>query len=273
MYKDETTYYPFSEVSTQLIPVTIGCAHKKCTFCAMYESSSYSEVPLSEIDYELQYGNEFTERVFLTGADPLYIGYKKMCKVLELIRKRLPVCACVAAYASVRTIAKYSIDELKHLHELGLRLLYIGFESGSDEVLKNIKKGHTVEQAIEQAKKLNEAKIPFNSIIMYGIAGRDKGIWHAEKTAEMLNQFQSYRIVTMNLTVFDSTEIAIQEARGEFVQASRSEKAEELETLIKLIEPQNPTIFDTTHPTNLVKVCGVLPYEREVMLEELKKQL
>ena len=77
----------------------------------------------------------------------------------------------------------------------------------------------------------------------------------------------------MNLTVFDSTEIAIQEARGEFVQASRSEKAEELETLIKLIEPQNPTIFDTTHPTNLVKVCGVLPYEREVMLEELKKQL
>lgn len=272
MYKDENTYYPVNERHTQLIPVTVGCAHNKCAFCYMYENCDYSEVSINDIDYELQYGNDCTEKVFLTGADPMHIGYEKMLRILKLIQKRLPHCACVACYASVRTIYKYSVEQLQELHENGLRLLYIGFESGDDQVLKFMKKGHTVEMALEAAHKLNEAHIPFNTIIMYGLAGKDHCVEHAKKTAAMVNQFKSNKIVTMNLTVFDSTPLAAMITRGEFCEATNRERAEELKTLILELDPPQGAIFDSTHPTNTIKVMGQLPLEREKLLQDYEAE-
>ena len=61
--------------------------------------------------------------------------------------------------SSIKNIAKYSVEELSILHNAGLRLLYIGFETGRDDILKLMNKSHTVNEAIKQAKKLNEAKI------------------------------------------------------------------------------------------------------------------
>ena len=273
MYKDETTYYPTSERHTQLIPVTVGCAHKKCAFCAMYEDCSYSEVSINDIDYELQYGNEYTEKVFLTGADPMHIGFAKLEKILQLIRRRLPRCACVAAYASVRSILKYSVEELKQLHELGLRLLYIGFESGSDEALALMKKGNTSAQALEAALKLNEARIPFNTIVMYGFAGAGNGVENAHKTAALVNQFKSNKIVTMNLTLYPSTPLASMVERGEFTEASNAEKKEELRVLLQELDPPGGSLFDTTHSTNYIHLLGRLPEERDSLLEQLEQEM
>ena len=272
MYKDQATYYPVNEMHTQLIPVTVGCAHNKCAFCYMYENCTYEEVSINDIDYELKYGNEYTEKVFLTGADPMHIGFAKLEKILKLIKLRLPRCACVACYASVRTIYKYTVEELSALHELGLRLLYIGFERGDDEVLKFMKKGHTVDMALTVAKKLNDAHIPFNTIIMYGLAGKGKCVEHAQKTAALVNQFKSNKIVTMNLTLFDSTPLAAMARKGEFVEASNAERVDELRELLKLLDPPGGTILDTTHPTNNIKLMGQLPDDREKLQKQLEEE-
>lgn len=269
MYKSRTIYYPQSEIHTPLIPVASGCPHNKCKFCSMYKEQSYEELPIDEIEYELKNLQEYTEKIFITGADPLAVGYKKMMLILKKVKKYAPYCACVAAYASVRTIAKYSVEELKDLHETGLRLLYIGFESGWDYALKLMCKGHTAEVAVEQGKKLNEANILFNSIVMYGIVGKGKSVENAIKTAEMLNQFNSYKIVTMNLTVFEMTELAQMVRNDEFVQADTNEKVLEIKTLLEHLEMKKPTIFDTTHATNLVKVEGTLPEDKSKLLKEL----
>ena len=120
----------------------------------MYKEEAYEEVMLQEIEFELMNGETYTERVFLTGADPLSVGYEKMMRILKLIQKYYPYCGCVAMYAAVRTINNYTVEELKQLHAAGLRLLYIGFESGSDEVLKSIRKGHTVKNSDCCRKKI-----------------------------------------------------------------------------------------------------------------------
>lgn len=99
-----------------------------------------------------------------------------MKQLLDMIHLHLPYCARVASYAAIRSIFKYSVEELSILHDAGLRLLYIGFETGRDDILKLMNKGHTVEQAIQQARKLNEANLPFNSIVMYGIAGEGESV-------------------------------------------------------------------------------------------------
>lgn len=67
MSEMQSVYYPQSEIHTTLIPVTTGCPYKRCAFCSMYKADAYREVPLPEIELELMNGEEYTERVFLTG--------------------------------------------------------------------------------------------------------------------------------------------------------------------------------------------------------------
>ena len=271
MHENDTIYYPQDEMTTFLLKVTTGCTHNKCSFCSMYKEDTYSEVAPLDIDMQLMNGYLYTEKVFLTGADPISIGFDKMKILLDKIHKHLPYCACVASYASIRNISKYSEEELSALHDKGLRLLYIGFETGRDDVLKKIHKGHTVEEAIEQGKKLNTVKLPFNAIIMYGIAGKDASVENAIATAQMLNQFAVKKIITMNLMLFHGTELKKQVDEGIFKLATQEERLLEIKTLLANIEPKKPTLFDMTHPTNIIKIKGMLPEDKERLIKEIEE--
>lgn len=273
MYKEDTVFYPQDEMTTVLLPVTSGCSYNKCVFCSMYKDVKYCEVPLHDIEIELLHCYTYTEKIFLTGADPLIIGFKKMKVLLELIRKHLQYCACVASYASIRSISGYSVEELSILHDLGLRLLYIGFETGRDDVLRLMNKSHIANEAIEQAKKLNDARLSFNSILMYGIAGKDEGVKNAVITAKMLNQFISNKIITMNLTVFFGTELNDMIKKGDFVPPHRKERLLEIHTLVEYLEPKQSTIFDTTHPTNIIKIKGILPQDKNLLLNKIENYI
>lgn len=216
MNRNGIVHYPYDEMNTLLLPITFGCSYNKCAFCSMYKDEKYSEVPISDVEMQLIHGYAYTEKVFLTGADPMAIGFNKMKQLLDMIHMYLPYCACVASYGSIKSISKYSIDELSFLHDAGLRLLYIGFETGKDEVLKLMNKGHTVNEAIKQARRLNEARLPFNTIIMYGIAGKGESVDNGIATAEMINSFTTNKVITMSLTIFYGTELNSMVEKGEF---------------------------------------------------------
>ncbi|WP_326907194.1 radical SAM protein [Sedimentibacter sp. MB31-C6] len=273
MYRNDTVYYPKDEMTTVLLPVTSGCSYNKCAFCSMYKDDKYCEVSFSDIKMQLLNIYKYTERVFLTGADPMSIGFDKMMELLEMIHYYLPYCACVASYASIKNISKYSVEELSILHDAGLRMLYIGFETGSDDILKLMNKNHTVNEAIKQAKKLNKAKIPFNSIIMYGMAGKGKSIDNAVATAKMINQFNTTRVITMNLTIFEGTELNNMVKRGDYISSDKKERLVEIRTLLENFEPKKLMIFDTTHPTNIVKIKGTLKQDRGRLIDEITKYI
>lgn len=272
MEKD-MVYYPQDELNTFLLPVTRGCSYNQCAFCSMYKDIPYREVPVSEIEKILMNAGRYTEKVFLTGADPLAIGFRKMKSLLAMIRQYLPYCACVASYASIRNLAQYTVEELTILHDDGLRLLYIGFESGDDEVLSLMKKSHRRTDAIREAKKLNQARLPFNTIIMYGIAGAGQGEKNARATADMINQFTTRTIITMNLKIFGGTPLETMVNSGRFVPAQPVELLLELRTLLEELNPSQPTLFNTTHPTNLIQIKGVLPKDRDELLNEIAARL
>lgn len=239
----------------------------------MYKDVKYCQVPFADIEMQLRSGYLYTEKVFLTGADPMSIGFEKMKRLLDMIHQYLPYCACVASYASIKNISGYSVDELSILHDAGLRLLYIGFETGRDDILKLMNKGHTVNEAIQQATKLNEAKIQFNSVVMYGIAGKGESVDNAFATAKMINQFITSRVITMNLTVFYGTELDSMVRKGDFIPPDGNERLLEIKTLLEKLKPQKPMIFDTTHPTNIIKIQGTLPKDREKLINTVKKYL
>ncbi|WP_092590279.1 radical SAM protein [Acidaminobacter hydrogenoformans] len=273
MYDNHAIYFPPDELASVLLPVTTGCWYNKCAYCSMYKDDDYSEISLWDIEKELLNGPPYTEKVFLTGADPLWVGFDKLRKILALIRQYLPYCACVASYASVRSVSKYTVEELALLHNEGLRLLYIGFETGRDEALRVMRKGHTAVQAVEQARKLNAARLPFNTIVMYGIAGEGNGEANAAATADMINQFKTNRVITMNLTIFYGTELSKMVERGEFVPPNSKERLVEIRTLLEKLETTERMIFDTTHPTNIIKIKGTLPEDRVRLIREVERYI
>lgn len=273
MDKNNGVCYPYDEMTTFLLPVTLGCSYNKCAFCSMYKDETYTEVPIFDIENQLLNAYKYTEKIFLTGAEPLSIGFDKMKKLLDMIHNYVPYCAMVASYASIKNIAKYSIEELSILHNSGLRLLYIGFETGRDDILKLMKKGHTVKEAIKQGKRLNEANIQFNSIIMYGIAGKGESKKNAIATANMINQFTTNKVITMNLMIFAGTELNEMLTRGEFIPTSGVERLVEMKTLLEHLQPKETMIFDTTHPTNIIRIKGTLPQDKEKLMSVIASKV
>lgn len=136
-----------------------------------------------------------------------------------------------------------------------------------------MKKGHTAAAAVRQGQKLNEAKLPFCAIVMYGIAGEGKGEENARLTAKLLNQFVPAKIITMNLTVFALTELAEMVKEGRFTEATTREKLQELKTLITELHMKKPVEIDTTHTTNLIKMTGRLPEDAEKLLDQIDARL
>jgi radical SAM superfamily enzyme YgiQ (UPF0313 family) len=267
--KDDTVHYPHDEMTTLLLPVTLGCSYNKCKFCSMYKDAEHKRISIDEIKAQLINGYLYTEKIFLTGADPLSIGFDAVVQILDLIKLYLPYCGRVACYASIRGILTYSVEELSVLHDKGLRLLYIGFETGRDDILRLMNKPHKVEDAINAGKNLNKANLMFNSIIMYGIAGKGESVENAIATAKMINQFHVNSIITMNLIVFEGTELSNMVKKGEFIPPDKNERLLEVKTLLENLNPKKETIFDTTHPTNIIKIKGNLPQDKEKLIREV----
>lgn len=273
METNQTVYYPQDEMTTPLLPITTGCTYNQCAFCSMYKGTTYQEVAFSDIEMQLKNFDPYTERIFLTGADPLSIGFDRMKGLLELIDKYLPYCACVASYASIVNIRTYTVEDLSILHHAGLRLLYIGFESGLDSALTTMNKSHRRADALKQAKKLEEAQLPYNAIIMLGIGGRGQGEKNALATASMLSQLTPTKIITMNLRVFYGTPLSDMVAAETFIIARKDERLAELYSLLVNLTVKKPVIFDTTHPTNFIKMKGTLPVDHQRLIRQADRAL
>ena len=80
-------------------------------------------------------------RVFLCDGDALILPTRKLLRILEAIRTRLPWIERVGVYGDTRSVGRKSVDELIALREAGLGIIYHGAETGSDAVMTRIDKG------------------------------------------------------------------------------------------------------------------------------------
>lgn len=276
MRYDVVTYFPPEEMNSLMIPITAGCSYNKCAYCNMYNSVEYKPISMMEIEKHLlaaQSSNMYPDKLFLTGAEPLSRGFEDIKNILEIINKYIPYKPSISMYGSVKNLRSYTVEQLSELHMLGLRSLYIGLESGSDRVLKLMNKGHTVKDAINQMKKLNEANLAFNSILMYGLGGKGTYQECGELSAKLLNSFVTEKIIMMNLTIFAGTKIEEMCQRGEFIEASKDERLKELYILLEDLNPIKPLEFTTKHCTNIFPLNGVIPRQKEELLEKLDKYM
>ena len=264
MQYEGTTYRPPPEADTPLLQVTVGCAHNRCTFCDMYRNVTFRRIPMDQIEADLRELRGIfskSERIFLVNGDAFVLKTKTLKAIAEKINRIFPECRTISMYASINNIKAKRDHELKELRDIGINDLYVGVESGWNEVLKHINKGHTMAEAKHQLDRLNRAGINHIANLMLGVAGIGNGLENARLTAEFLNQIRPSLIWVGTLAIFEGTSLHTEMERGSFIPATELEILEEEKALIDAIELENVRFYGV-HPTNTVRVSGWLPQDK-----------
>ncbi len=263
---------PPYEAGSCFLQVTSGCSHNKCRFCTFYKEAPFSVSPESEIREDLQEIRNSgwkVKRIFLQGADPFLLTYDKLKHIMELIRAYLPWDVSVGGYGRVDSLKNKTAEQLKSLKEIGYDMLVFGIESGDDAVLDKMNKGYHAEDIVEQLSKMDAAGMHYSVIFLYGLGGHGYGMGHAIKTAEVLNRLSPVRVLASGLSIFPDTPLMEEVRRGEFVEATETEKLQELSTFVEKLKIR--TLLDATNVSNMMPVYGYLPEDRENILAMLKK--
>ena len=74
------------------------------------------------------------------------------------IRELFPECERVTCYASPSSIRIRTEEELRTLRAKGLTMVYMGLESGCDEVLTLMRKGHTAADIVAMGQKVRQMR-------------------------------------------------------------------------------------------------------------------
>lgn len=266
---------PPMEKASFMLAISVGCAYNRCKFCDLFKHLKYRELSMEQIEAELirvKAANGNPKQVFLGDGNAFGRQTEQLLQILEMIHQYFPACQSVNTDATVTDISRKTDEELRRLKEAGLSRLYLGIESGLDDVLKFMDKDHNLEQAYREIKRIKSAGLVFNAHIMTGIAGAGRGIENAEKTAEFFNRTNPERIINFSLFLHKCTPLFQEIQKGTFHPADELENLEEEKRLLELLQTDG-LIYDGFHDFIEFRVKGVLPKDREKMLSKLDKAI
>ena len=265
-------FRPPSEAYSLLVQVTIGCSHNRCTFCSMYIDKTFRVRPEKEVFEDLEDARETYARVgriFLCDGDALCLSTDRLVRILDRIRGLFPECERVNVYGNTIDVLHKTDEELETLAAHGLKMVYLGAESGDPGVLEQIRKGSTREEIIEAVRRLEAAGIRTSVTFISGLAGKAGWRDHAVHTGTMISEMGASYVALLTLMLDPRTEIAKQIARGEFELLSPEEVMAETYLLLKNADPEKPCVFRCNHASNYLSLRGDLPQDKERMLAEI----
>ncbi len=252
---------PPSEAHSILLQVTLGCSHHKCTFCGSYQDKRFrikdEEIILSDIRFASMYMRH-QEKVFLMDGDALIVPQRRLMRILEQIRTHLPWVKRVGAYANVKAIKMKSLDDLMSLREMGLGILYLGVESGDDEIRREIRKGSSASEAIREGKKVKEAGIKLSVTVLLGIAGAERSLQHARATGELLTAMDPDYVGALTVMLVPGTPLYQDYRLGRFRLPDQRGILIELREMMAHTELTDGLFF-SNHASNYLPIKAKLP--------------
>lgn len=264
-------YRPPSEAYSLIVQATIGCSHNKCTFCSMYKDKKFRIRNVEEIIEDLiegRRGFRQVNRIFLADGDALIIKTQDLIKIFKAINELFPECERIGIYGSPKSILIKEKDELKELNSLGLGIVYLGLESGSDEILEKINKGVTSKDMIESGRKIVDSGIKLSVTLISGIGGKEYSKIHALESARVLNEMKPDYIGLLTLLLEEDTQLYKEVQEGKFELLTPIEVLEETRILVEGLNLDN-CIFRSNHASNYVPLRGTLMKDKELILKQI----
>ena len=268
-------YRPPSEAYSLIVQVTIGCSQNRCIFCSMFKEKRFRIRKVEEVLEDLQDARNkyrYVEKIFLADGDALICKMTDLEAILHFIKDQFPECKQVTLYGSPRSILMKQQEDLDKLRELGISMIYMGLESGNDEVLTYMKKGVTSQEMIEAAQKVKQAKIRLSVTAISGLGGRRLWKEHAKDTGLVLSQMKPDYIGLLTLMIEEDLPLADKIRSGEFELLNPYDILIETKEMLKYMDCPD-CIFRSNHASNYVKLRGTLNQDKEAMINLLDEAI
>lgn len=273
----EPVFRPPSEWKSLILQVTNGCSWNRCSFCEMYtsENKKFKPKKLSVIERELQAvvnANLPVFRIFLADGDAMMLPFRQLKSILELIKHYLPNVSRISSYCLPRNLTNKSVEQLEQLKDLGLTLMYVGCESGDDEVLNLVQKGETYQTSLIALQKIKQAGMKSSVMILNGLGGKQFSEQHALNSARLMNEAQPNYLSTLVVSFPLGQERFAQRFSDGFEQLTQMELFEEMKVLLEHLS-LNKTIFRSDHASNYLVLKGILGQDKAQLIHQINNAI
>lgn len=259
-----------------IIQAAYGCSHNRCAFCATYRERPFAARPFEDIAREVDVYARISpdvRRVFIGDGDPMALPGDRLEAIFRYIKKKLPRVRRISAYGSPKNFRNKTARDLARLADAGLTQIYMGFESGDDEVLKRIDKGAAFSQIVDACAEIHEAGIKISAILILGLGGPALSARHAENSARLLNETRP-RFASALTLIRAPKRPSFEEIFDlpSFRELSPKEILEECRRLIEGVDA-NGIIFRANHVSNYLALEGTLQKSKPRLLSEIDAAL
>ena len=277
MEYDFPLFRPPSEARSLIFQVTLGCSWNRCRFCASYRTKEFLVRPFEEVQRDVvEMSGRYPDarKIFLADGDPMAAPTDYLLKVLDLMNRRFPSLERIGTYAGPTNLLAKTPEELRMLKERKLDLLYLGIETGNDELLKRVGKGATAEQIVEGSRKALQAGLRMSAFIILGLGGVDGSYEHAKDSARVVNGIAPQFLATLTLMPLPDARTYEERVMGRgFRLIDPVQSLQELRWFVEELELSGCK-FGTEHASNYLPITGMtLPGDKDEILRRIDKAL
>lgn len=274
----DPVFRPPSEWKSLILQVTNGCSWNKCTFCDMYREPQkrFQPKPIEAIEAEvkaLSIAGYPVQRVFLADGDAMTLSVRRLREILAVIKRYYPDVSRISSYCLPRNLRNKSVEDLATLREAGLSLMYVGCESGDDEVLRFIEKGETYQSSLDALQKIKAAGMKSSVMLLNGLGGMVFSEQHIFNSARLMNAAQPEYLSTLvvNFPPGGEAEYA-RNFDGQWQKMPRHALFQELYDLLDQLTLEK-TIFRSDHVSNQLVLKGILGRDKLKLLNTVQTAL
>jgi radical SAM superfamily enzyme YgiQ (UPF0313 family) len=266
MHYSSRLFRPPAEAESLIFQVALGCPHNRCRFCAMYKGVRYQVRAQAEILAEFAEAAEdyaYERRIFLADGDVMALPFDRLREMLEALNRLFPQLARVNLYANGSSILAKSDAELEELRRLKLNTLYVGLETGDEELLRKVDKGETAAGMTEAVRRAQAAGLKCSVMVLLGLGGREGSDRHADATAAALNRMQPRLLSALRFVDVPGTHMY-----AGYQPVTEYGAVGELIRMLHGLELER-TVFRANHTSNPVPLEGRFPKDRDLLVAQL----
>lgn len=266
----EPLYRPPSEADSLIFQVSYGCPHNKCTFCPMYKGVAYKVRTHEDLYKEFEKTAQlypYTKRIFLADGDVMHLPFEKLKEIFQSLNQLFPNLARISLYANGSSILAKSYEELQQLKKLKLFTLYMGLESGDNNILNKVNKRENADSMVKAVNIAQEVGIRMSVMVLLGLGGKEHSSEHITKSIEAVNKMNP-----KFLAVLQFIEHPKWEKFKDFKPITDYEAKKELYWFVRGLELKN-TVFRANHASNPLPIAARFPKDKEKLIESLKSLL
>ena len=275
MRYEGVVYRPPSEARSLILQLTIGCARNDCTFCKMFKDKKFRIRNLDEVVEDMIMAKRYymfdIDRVFLADGDALICKTKDLLYIMNKVHEILPTVERITIYGAPKDVLLKTPEELRQLKEAGLDMVYMGAESGSDNVLQAVKKHATQAEIIEAGLKLKAAGIKVSITLISGLGGVEYLEEHAIESAKLISAIKPEYASLLTLLIEPGTPLYKDWKDGKFHPLEGPDAIfKEMTLFLQNIDSEG-TIFRANHASNYIPLGGTFNKDIPALLAQIER--